>query len=182
MRHDTKHFSLDVVFTLSRTGTELGTGTGTRTMGDHRFHPLSWFRYNVKASTQFHATHLFPVLVLVPDSVTTLAGTEYWVLPSRGDRIIEVVLYNVVFQCEYSSYHVKKLQGILRSKLLNGEGLNVEKRLYIRLPKACVHKFHEIPDPCDPDSKVNISRLLRASMIKTEVRVQIYIWRLLRRP
>ena len=107
------------------------------------------------------------------------ADTPSQMVNERAVRILlECIL---VFQCEYSSYHVKKLQGILRSKLLNGEGLNVEKRLYIRLPKACVHKFHEIPDPCDPDSKVNISRLLRASMIKTEVRVQLNIWRLLRR-
>ena len=56
------------VFTLSRTGTKTGTGTGTRTMEDNRSSLLSWFRCNVKVSTQFLTTHLFqvPVPISVP--------------------------------------------------------------------------------------------------------------------
>ena len=53
-----------------------GTSAGVRTMGtiDNRFNiyiPGIWFRYNAKAPTQCHTTHLFLVLVMVwvPSSV-----------------------------------------------------------------------------------------------------------------
>ena len=62
------------VFTLSGSGTK--TGTGTRTIGDNRSLPLSWFKCNVEASTKAHTTNLFPVPVpvWVPASVNTLNG------------------------------------------------------------------------------------------------------------
>ena len=53
----------DGVFTPNGTRTETGTGTGTGIMGNNKSRPLSWFRCNVKASTQFHTTLLFPVPV-----------------------------------------------------------------------------------------------------------------------
>ena len=46
-------------FILSRTGTEIGTGTRIRTMGDNRSYSPCWFRCNLKVSKQFHTTH-FP--------------------------------------------------------------------------------------------------------------------------
>ena len=39
--------------------------------GDNRCQAVSWLRCNVKALTQFYATHLFPVPVSVPSSVNT---------------------------------------------------------------------------------------------------------------
>ena len=58
---------------MVQNATETGTGTETRIMLDKRFLPLPWFKYNVKASTQFHTIHLFPVpvMVSVPVSVNT---------------------------------------------------------------------------------------------------------------
>ena len=53
------------VFILSGAGTETDTGAKTRRMGNNRYRPLSWFRCNVKTSTQFHTTHLLQVPVPV---------------------------------------------------------------------------------------------------------------------
>ena len=64
------------IFTLS--GTETGTGTRAETTGNNRYQPLFWFRCNAKPSTQFHATHYFPVpvTVSVTPSVNTPSGAN----------------------------------------------------------------------------------------------------------
>ena len=53
-------------------GTERGPGNRTRTMGNNRFQPLSWFRCNVKVSIQFHTTYSFvvPLPVSHPPATT----------------------------------------------------------------------------------------------------------------
>ena len=50
----------------------IGTGLGTEQCEAIGLATLSWFRHNLKASTQFHTIQfLFSVLVLVPTSVHT---------------------------------------------------------------------------------------------------------------
>ena len=73
------HTNYDV-FILNRTGAETGTRTWTRPMGVNRSGSLSWFKCNVKVSTQFHTTHLFPV----PVSVSVLAGMS---TPLEGSNV-----------------------------------------------------------------------------------------------
>ena len=51
-------------WTEPRPNTRIWAETGT--ILDNRSRPLSWLRCNVKAYTNFHITHLFPVPVPVP--------------------------------------------------------------------------------------------------------------------
>ena len=96
LRMSSNVFLINSVFAPSGTRTEIGTGTGTRTIVRNRSRALSLFRCNVKAFTLLPTTYLVPVALY-----RSRFHPVWWTI---GRKFYYVPVVNAVLAAANSAY------------------------------------------------------------------------------
>ena len=123
----------------------------TRAMSENRTHPLSWLRCNVKISTQFHTTHMFPVSVS-PNVNTPLELHCRYVLRDRLQFSQTLITYTFFL-------FLAKIENLFR----------LAKLVYRNPNRTIICNYSPVHHVC------RVSRKLRRIDVQHDIQSQLFI-------